>query len=256
MFQRKNLKAIQNRFEEKTGISLSESTLLVERKPAVRRKPLLVAAVLMLIAALLTGVAAIAGNRKEKSPPVWGDEVVGVTDENGISVSGNLYTFYVNIPLEQGAPATVEEFYLPQVPEGYSQFYGVLHGGLHTPYFVWKTQEDKTITFEQVADLDYGEDTIPDGMVNYPVSILVDSGEPFMTKATYGGMEGTFIPDSMKGRNYFFWSDGRYAYQLYVSDGFTDEELHELVGSVRRVEDIRPYLISMTEEEIDASLNG
>jgi hypothetical protein len=254
MFQHKNLKAIQNRFEEKTGISLSESTLLVERKPAVRRKPLLVAAALVLIVASLTGVAAIAGNRKEKSPPVWGDEVVGETDENGFSVSGNLYTFYVNIPLEQGAPATVEEFYLPQVPEGYSQFYGALHGGLHTPYFVWKTQEDKTIAFEQVADLDYGEDNIPDGMVNYPVSILSDSGEPFMTKATYGGMEGTFIPDSMKGRNYFFWSDGRYAYQLYVSDGFTDEELHELVCSVGRVEDIRPYLISMTEEEIEAAL--
>lgn len=255
MFQHKNLKAIQNRFEEKTGVSLSESTVLVERKPAVRRRPLLAVAVFVLIAASLTGVAAIAGNQKEKSPPAWGDAVVGETDENGFSVSGNLYTFYVNFPLEQGAPATVEEFYLPQVPEGYSQFFGVLHGGLPTPYFVWKTQEDKTITFEQVADLDYGEDTIPDGMVNYPVSIITDSGEPFMTKATYGGMEGTFIPDSMKGRNYFFWSDGRYAYQLCVSDGFTDKELHELVRSVSRVENIRPYLISMTAEEIEAALD-
>ncbi len=260
MFQRKNLKAIQNRFEEKTGISLSESALLVERKPAVRRKPLLVAAVLMLIAASLTGIAAIAGNQKEKSPPVWGDEVVGVTDENGFSVSGNHYTFHLNIALEQDAPTEVEDFYLPQVPAIYPQFMGRLydgrdHGPIGVTTFAWETEGDRSgIMFYQYSDL--YDDHIRDGMISVPMGILTDGAEPTITETTYGDVKGFLIPEPLYNNTYFVWGDGQYAYTLCVPHDFTDEQLHELVGSVRRVEDIRPYLISMTEEEIDASLNG
>lgn len=261
MFQDKNLKAIQNRFEEKTGVSLSESTVSVVRRPMVRRKPLLVAAALVLIVASLTGIAAIAGNRKEKSPPVWGDEVVGETDENGFSVSGNHYSFHLNIALEPDAPAEVEDFYLPQVPAIYPQFMGKLydrrgHGPIDLTTFAWETEGDRSgiIMFYQYSDL--YNDNIRDGMISVPMGILTDGAEPTMTETTYGGMKGILIPEPLQNNTYFVWGDGQYAYTLCVPHDFTDEQLHELVGSVRRVEDIRPYLISMTEEEIDASLNG
>lgn len=256
-FQNKNLRAIQNRFEEKTGITLSESIVLAERKPVVRRKPLLVAAVLVLILASLMGIAAIAGKRKEKSPPVWGDAVVGETDENGFSVSGNQYTFYLDITLEQDAPAEVEDFYLPQIPASYPQFMGVLHDGLdHGPIgvttFAWETEGDRSgIMFYQYSDL--YDDNIRDGMISVPMGILTDGGEPAMIETTYGGMKGILIPEPMHDNTYFVWGDGQYAYTLCVPHDFTDEQLHDLVSSVRRVEDIRPYLISMTEEEIEAA---
>lgn len=259
MFQHQNMKAIQNRFEEKTGVSLSESTVLVERKPAVRRRPLLAVAVFVLIAASLTGVAAIAGNQKEKSPPAWGDAVVGETDENGFSVSGNLYTFYLDIALEQDAPAEVEDFYLPQVPASYPQFMGALYDGLdHGPIgvttFAWETEGDRSgIMFYQYSDL--YDDHIRDGMISVPMGIMTDGAEPTVTETTYGDVKGFLIPEPLHNNTYFVWGDGQYAYTLCVPHDFTDGQLHELVRSVRRVEDVRPYLISMTEEKIEAALD-
>lgn len=256
-WDQKHLANIQSLFEEKTNATLPESTMAADARPVMRRKPRLIAAVLVLILASLMGVAAIAGNRKEPSsshPLPWGDEVFGATDENGFSVSGNLYTFYVDLPLDDNAPLEIEEHYLPQVPEGYSVFFGVLHGRDRIPSIGWKTQDDKSITFEQIVDVTYSDDGIPDRAVRYPVSILTDGEEPTVTKVTYGGREGFFIPEPKEGRSYFFWSDGRYAYRLEVPIDFTDEQLHELVSSVSRVEDIRPYLIDMTEEKIEEVL--
>ncbi|MBQ3215556.1 MAG: hypothetical protein IJB11_05495, partial [Oscillospiraceae bacterium] len=67
-------------------------------------------------------------------------------------------------------------------------------------------------------------------------------------------IEGYLVEEPTLGNNYgerkFYWSDGDYLFCLQVPCDFTDAQLEEMVTSVQLVEDIKPYLSTMTEQEI------
>lgn len=253
---KRNLKNIKNIFEEKTGASLKVCKPIDVSHKVIYRRPMLVVAI-MLVTALMFSIAAFAGGLiGDKRSPAGVDDVVGATDENGFSVTGKHYTFYLDFSLDSGAPAEIEDFYLPEVPDGYDLTFGMIYDGIDNgakglATFIWKpTADGHGITLNQYADL--SEDGIRNNVISVPMGILTDGKEPSVTEVVFGNVRGYLISGSIYGEIYFVWSDGTYAYDLTV---YSEDLLEGLVANLKLIENIRPYLISMTEEEINASLD-
>ena len=251
-----NLLRIKTIFEDRTGMCVSKADSSSKSHFLVRIKTMPLAVAIMMITVLLLGVAVVAsGINGRISKTIWGDDVAFATDDNGVSPSGKQYTFYLDFILDESAPSEVVSFYLPQMSRDYTLDMGHIYDGedngpIGLTTFHWKSLKgEKGITFFQYADL---HDGICDDKISVPIGIVTEYGEPKISEAVYGGMNGYLVSGSLSGEVYFVWSDGIYVYQLML---YTSElMLDELVVSVKQVEDIRPYLVGMTDEDIEASL--
>ena len=254
--RKNNVERIKKLFEDRTGTPLTESNASFAGGTAVLRKPLPILAVIA-VTAIMISVAAVAGGMlgREHSK-VWGDDVELATGDNGVSGSGKLYTFDLAFSLDQDAPSEVVDFYVPQLSNEYRLDMGMIYDGLDngpiglTSFHFKPLNGEKGITFSQYADL--YDDGIRDNKISVPMGITTAGEEPTVTEAVYGGMMGYLVSESMNGATYFVWCDGNYVYELMIYTSTT--VLDELVESVKCVENIRPYLVSMTEEDIEASL--
>lgn len=262
-FHRQNLEQIQKIFEDKTGVSLtpeqaSESRTSA-RVAAPHWKPLRVA-VLVLVIASLTGIAAFAmsvakreDNRNYEAKIEGSYDAAIATDEWGNSETGRVYELSLSLPISAYAPELIQDYYSPQIPAQYPLSFGYAYGWhndgrILSLYLAWDVPgvEKQGISFSQISVA---------GMYDFPFvkhNVFAKS-EPVITEAVYGGIKG-FLFSEVDGtdfpRKWFYWSDGDYVFKLRVPYDFTDEQMNEILGSLQTVEDIRPYLVSMTNEEI------
>ena len=174
------------------------------------------------------------------------------TDENGVSEVEEAYELRFEFEMKDNAPALIQEYYLPQIPEKYPQCFGYAYGGLGydrlgTITLAWEVpnvEKMGIMFFQHSAEGFEGKRTV-----------MVKSGsEPEMVSKILGGVEGLLIlaPDeSIAGRKYFCWCNGDYVFEIMFPYEFSDAEMSAIIESVDKVEDIRPYLISMTDEEIE-----
>ncbi len=256
-FRKQNLEAIQARFEERTGVILTEPTSRETAQRIWMRKPLTLVAVVAL-SVLLLGTAAVAASVVKIGGWIEDThEVFLETDENGNSEKGQVYEVTLTMPIGADAPKEVETFYLPQIPDAYPLSFGYLYDGcdngpIGVTTFAWGVPngEKQGILFYQYSLA---------GLEDAPVvkHNVFGQSAPVITETVYGGAEGILLPepDGEWGHKYFYWSDGDYVFLLRVPYEFTDEQLDAFVASVAAVEDVRPYLVSMTDEEIKESLN-
>lgn len=259
-FQHKNLEAIQKRFEEATGVVLSGNEApACGRTARMRlRHPLRVCLIAILVLAL-AGAASVGASKlvRREYGGQFDDEphfVVGATEDDGSSISGNLYSLSFAFPADPTAPREIEDFYLPQVSENYEMLECLIWGydRMCVSFFaMWNVPDFNKSGIIYRQESIASEYCQPETFV-IKTSIMSNS-QPEWIETTFGGAAGYYLPEADIGteRKLFCWSDGSYVYSLQVPYFFTDEQMHELVGSFRRVEDIRPYLTVTSEERIE-----
>lgn len=176
------------------------------------------------------------------------------TDEWGNSQVGTVCEVALDIEMNEDAPAVIETYYMPQLPDDYKQSFGYGYGGMNYDRLSaiicgWDVpdSERQGILFAQFsAEAFENEDKA--------VVVSVESGsEPEMRQTELGGVEGFLVlaPDDTEwGRKYFYWSDGDYVFYMRFTYAFTEAQIGEMVAGVRQLDDVRPYMVSMTEEEM------
>lgn len=181
-------------------------------------------------------------------------EMYTPTDAAGNSDRKDSHEIELEIELNEDAPEDIETYYVPNIPEKYVQSFGFAYSGMEfdgvdIAVYGWDIPDSEKmgIMFYQRTkeSYDHGANVIS-------VSTLPGE-EPEMKQIELGGVEGLLIlspNETQWGRKYFCWSDGDYLFYLRVTYDFTEEQIGEMVASVRAVGDARPYLISMTEEEM------
>lgn len=228
----------------------NEMEMNTKKRPTGRTlRNLLVAAV---VVALLAVTAVAAPAAYEGITGAWRTEeweFYAPTDANGNSPVHKLQYYEVDIQLDEDAPEEIETYYLPQMPEEYTQFFGNLYGGIEelrrtSMYCSWSDEEAiNSVAFCQTSKyrLDRGDKSVP---------LHGDNSEVRQTEL--GGVDGILIldPDATGDfQKYFFWTDGEYLFKMKFAWHITEEEMAEIISSIYVVEDIRPYLISYCESE-------
>ena len=180
-------------------------------------------------------------------------DAVTPTDDNGVSHIGSIYIISFSLPLNEDAPELIETYYFPQVPDIYEQSFGAAYTGMN---------------FDKLGSIIYAWD-IPDGAIQ-GMMFYQESGfdsnviethvtgtpdiAPELKETELGGVEGVLIVEPVESDypdQYFYWSDGEYVFHMRFPIDFTEEQMAQIIGSVHEVEDVRPYLISMTEEDLE-----
>ena len=87
------------------------------------------------------------------------------------------------------------------------------------------------------------------------VSVFTEANQvPEHSMRTFAGIQGYYIqvPNKEKDFGYreFFWSDGQYLFSLHVPLDFTEVQFEQMLSELHPVENVAPYLYSMTDNEI------
>jgi len=176
------------------------------------------------------------------------------TDGQGNSQQVQPHEVYFEAIIHEDAPDAVTEFYLPQLPEGYTQYHGYLYKDNMIVQYGWKLPEapGQGFFFSQEAGGVYQLEEAIDIIHTKP------GMQPEAGVATIAGIDGYLVRNepvgNLSGSRIFYWSDGKYVFRLEVPYEYTEQQLAEMVASVQLVEDIRPSLIGMTEKEKDTAL--
>ena len=154
----------------------------------------------------------------------------------------------VDVDMNKDAPASIEKFYMLNLPEGYEQYHGFVYKDKVVAIYMWTNGKDNwedEVRFYQYAGGTY------DPQKNY-WSVKAAPGETPETKMVQlGGIQGYLVEDvSLYGIRHFFWSDGENLFHLQVPDEYTDADLAQVLQGVVLVEDILPYCIDMEDEHI------
>lgn len=218
-----------------------------------------------LVAAVVAGLAvsaaaapairnAIFGAKVEKDKHVW----ISATDPaDGSSYEMNVYDIRLELEVDENAPDSIEVFYVPEVPEELVQIKGHIHpleGENALTQFWWINEEtDSDIFFSQQA----GGSLTPEDLTEHVSTAL--GGAPSTKLCTIAEIDGYLIDvrpvgDGIGGDRIFYWSDGQYLFRLEVPYEYSDAQLEELVASVQPVEDIVPYLSTMTQQELEDAI--
>lgn len=187
-------------------------------------------------------------------------EVYTPSDANGNSQKGAIYELSFRLPLMETAPELIEEYYFPSVPQKYPQSFGYAYAGLECENlsgitFFWDVPNGAKsgIRFTQESRFGLEKDGYLIENELHTVAHSTADAAPMTQEMTLGGVEGLLItePEGVSGpRQYFYWSDGDYVFHMWFPLNFAQEEMAQIIGSVKQVEDIRPQLISMTDEAL------
>lgn len=221
----------------------------------------------VLIAGLLGGTALAVQYFRPYQPfqgyePQVGDPAEVVTPtRNGVSYAAKRHDIAFRLPLNENAPELIEQYYFPDIPDMYEHNFGRAYDGLNHDRllsidFGWHAPGGAKygIWFEQESIGNFQGNEIRTVLYSTP------NTEPTVKETVLGGVDGMLLaePQELKQtdlvpRQHFYWSDGNYVFHMYFPLDFTEEQMGEMIASVKEVEDIRPYLITMTEEEIKES---
>lgn len=177
------------------------------------------------------------------------------TDPQGNSYAIQGYEIYLDLATDTNAPTSIAEFYLLQVPDGYSQYHGYLYKDNVVVQYRWKEPDSFTrdIFLSQWA----GGDT-DSSLRNYVIHTSPASPTPQLRQVTWGGVEGITVDTeaiaNTPGNRLFFWSDGQYIFHLGAPLDYTDAQMDALLTTLHKVSNVRPWLIDMTETEIQNAL--
>ena len=177
---------------------------------------------------------------------------------NGVSHAAKKHDITFRLPLNENAPELIERYYFPQMPEIYEHNFGMAYAGRNLDRllgidFGWHVSGGAKygIWFEQESAGNFQGNEIHTVLYSTPDT------EPTVKETVLGGVEGLLLtePKALKQTNlvprqHFYWSDGNYVFHAYFPIDFTEDQMGEIIGSVKEVEDIRPYLISMDEKDI------
>lgn len=231
----------------------NEMEMNTKKRPAGRTlRNLLVAAVAV---ALLAATAMAAPAAYEGITGAWRTEeweFYAPTDANGNSPVHKQQVYEVEIQLDEDAPEEIETYYMPQMPEGYTQSFGNIYGGIEVIQRV-------------LVECDWSDDTSINAVRFLQMSKLKWERKGFRKVNIYGddtaevrrteigGVEGLLISvpdDPLYPKKHFYWDDGEYVFYMIFAYHITEEEMAEIISSIHVVEDIRPYMISAEDEDI------
>ena len=158
--------------------------------------------------------------------------------------------YVVEIQLDEDAPEEIETYYMPQMPEGYTQSFGNLYGGIEVIrrghlHCAW----DDGITIQGVGFHQFTKESWSNGGYS-AVDLYGDTAQ--IRKTELGGVEGLLISvpdDHIYPKHHFYWEDGEYVFYMTFPYYLTEAEMAEIISGIRMVEEIRPYLISYCESE-------
>ncbi|MBE6923944.1 MAG: hypothetical protein E7466_01720 [Ruminococcaceae bacterium] len=211
-----------------------------------------------LIAAVVAGLAitavatpqirnALKGGKLETEDTVW---LSPTNPIDGTSYEMRHHEIRLDVEFNEDAPESIENYYIPpEIPDEYTQYLGhIMKDGMFTQ-FGWIVEgTDRDICFYQWAGNSVPSEALVVDITTEPDAV------PKHGLRTINGIEGYLVEEPTLGNNYgerkFYWSDGDYLFCLQVPCDFTDAQLEEMVTSVQLVEDIKPYLSTMTEQEI------
>lgn len=209
------------------------------------RKGLTAAAVVMLIATTVFAASAICnalvGGTLKKDGNVW------FTPMDAGSEKLNRYEVRLDVDMNPDAPESIETYYMPVLEDGYKQYFGYVYQQSAAVY-MWTYGEqcwENEVRFRQMAG--NGLDA------NEAIACVYTSPEeaPEAKMVEYHGILGYLVEDRFGyGMKNFFWSDGDYLFQLEVPDEYVADDIARVLQSITTVENIEPYCVSMTEEEI------
>lgn len=160
------------------------------------------------------------------------------------------HAIYVDVQMNQDAPTSIEQFYLPTLADGYEQYFGFVYKDKMTAVYRWtngpENWEDE-VRFYQIAGGTYEPETV------YCSAVTELGGKPEAKLVQVAGIQGYLVEDAdLYGTRHFLWSDGDYLFHLEVPDEYTDADLEKVLYSITAVEDILPYCVSMTPEDMES----
>lgn len=221
------------------------------KRPAGRLlRNVLVAAVVMalLATAALAAPAAYEGITGFWLTQEW--EWMSPTGAAGDSQPFTTQEYVVEIRLGEDAPEEIETYYMPQMPEGYTQSFGNLYGGIEEIHRdILRCAWDDETTIQGVNFRQFTKEGWSHGGYSR-VDLYGDTAQ--IRKTELGGVEGLLISvpdDRLYPKHHFFWEDGDYVFYMIFPYYMTEAEMAEIISGIQVVEDIRPYLISYCESE-------
>lgn len=173
------------------------------------------------------------------------------TYPSGDSYEKRMHEVRLEVEMYPDAPETVDIFYMLQVSQEYTQIHGYLYHERISVNYSWSTPEG-IIDFKQTAGADFDPSEVVDVVWTKP------GVAPEVEVTWIAGLKGYLVreepaQDSI-GRTTFHWSDGDYLFRLQVPYEYTDAQLEKLISGIQPMENIRPYLIGMTAEEIEQAM--
>lgn len=213
-----------------------------------------------LVAAVVAGLAVTAAaapliRNALKGGTLEPETQAGFTPTNPITGDSQAFVWHeimLDVEFNEDAPRSIETYYMiPEIPEEFTnQDLGHIYKDAIEAWFGWRVPgTDRDIRFIQWAGKhDAIEDVLSVNVTTAPGVV------PVHGLRTFAGIQGYLVEEPTLGENYgereFYWSDGDYLFCVQVPCDYTDAQLEAMVASVQPVEDITPYLSTMTDEEI------
>lgn len=176
------------------------------------------------------------------------DDTIGLTPTGPDgSQEVQLHEVCVDVQMNEHAPDSIEQFYLPTMDAGYEQYYGFVYKDRTTALFRWTNGQgnwEDEVRFWQVSGGAY------DPKEAYCVVHTEPGVTPEAKLVQLGGIQGYLVEENDRyGTRHFLWSDGNYLFYLEVPDEYTDDDIAGLLQRIVPVADILPYCVSMTQED-------
>lgn len=212
-----------------------------------------------LIAAVVAGLALTAAatpliRNAMKGAQVKTDEAeyfMATNPENGESPQVQKHDVLLEVDINVDAPKRIETYYaIPEVSGEFRQYLGHVYKDEMLASFGWiEDGAGRQIFFTQLAGNAYKTE-------DYVAHVWTNPDEkPSCGMKMLGEILGYLIEQkemgNLPGKRIFCWSDGDYLFYLEVPSDYSDAQLEEMVASIQPVEDITPYLSTMTDAEIE-----
>lgn len=232
-----------------------EDAVLAEAEGTVGKCSRQIGLKVALIAAVVAGLAITAVAAPQiynalKDAKVETDDTVWISATNpadGSSYEMKNHKVTLEVEFRQDAPRSIESYYMVSgIPNAFDQFMGhIMKNGISTQFGWIVDGTDRDICFYQWA----GGSITPENL-EFELTTAPDV-VPMHGIKTFAGIQGYLVEVPSLGDNYgereFYWSDGLYLFCLQVPCDYTDAQLESMLISVQSVEDITPYLVSVTE---------
>lgn len=166
--------------------------------------------------------------------------------------------FYVDLPVDEDAPNEIEQFYLPSILSTED----LTNGGIGADVkpgdpvsvmsMTWmpaQLGQYEFIHFRQMSGGDYQGDQPVESLDIFPITVKEVACHTEIVQ--WDGFEGVLFRlenwnEYYANTCYLFWTDSSYVYMLQYPPALEKARVREIVESIAPVEDIQPYLDTLT----------